>query len=137
MLGIVLAVQQVESNLLQPFLMSRAVKLHPLAIVLAVTAGGFVWGIIGALVAVPLLAIVNGTVRALNRYREARREAHARGLEGEDAAVEAVRVSASRNNTGGKKAGRDSNGRNDSAGDDGPDADPDGTEAGERAAQEG
>jgi putative heme transporter len=87
-------VQQLESNLLQPFLMSRAVKLHPLAIVLAVTAGGFVWGIIGALVAVPLLAIVNGTVRALNRYREARREAQARGLEGEDATAEAVRVSA-------------------------------------------
>ncbi|MDA1362731.1 AI-2E family transporter [Glycomyces luteolus] len=93
-LGIVLAVQQLESNLLQPFLMSRAVKLHPLAIVLAVTAGGFVWGIIGALVAVPILAIVNGTVRALNRYREARREAQARGLEGEDATAEAVRVSA-------------------------------------------
>lgn len=95
-LGIVLAVQQLESNLLQPFLMSRAVKLHPLAIVLAVTAGGFVSGIIGALVAVPLLAIVNGTVRALNRYREARREAQARGLQGEDATTEAVRVSARR-----------------------------------------
>jgi predicted PurR-regulated permease PerM len=92
-LGIVLAVQQLESNLLQPFLMSRAVKLHPLAIVLAVTAGGFVWGIIGALVAVPLLAIVNGTVRALNRYQEARREAQARGLNHEEATAEAVRAS--------------------------------------------
>ncbi|MCC3763876.1 AI-2E family transporter [Glycomyces sp. TRM65418] len=92
-LGIVLAVQQLESNLLQPFLMSRAVKLHPLAIVLAVTAGGFVWGVIGALVAVPLLAIVNGTVRALNRYLEARREAQARGLDGEEATAEAVRAS--------------------------------------------
>jgi predicted PurR-regulated permease PerM len=92
-LGIVLAVQQVESNLLQPFLMSRAVKLHPLAIVLAVTAGGFVWGIIGALVAVPLLAIVNGTVRALNRFQEARREAQARGLGSEEATAEAVRAS--------------------------------------------
>lgn len=99
-LGIVLAVQQLESNLLQPFLMSRAVKLHPLAIVLAVTAGGFVWGIIGALVAVPVLAIVNGTVRALNRYREARREAQARGLEGEDATAEAVRVSSGGDATG-------------------------------------
>lgn len=93
-LGIVLAVQQLESNLLQPFLMSRAVKLHPLAIVLAVTAGGFVWGIIGALVAVPLLAIVNGTVRALNRYREARREALARGLEEEAVEAEAAAASA-------------------------------------------
>lgn len=89
-LGIVLAVQQLESNLLQPFLMSRAVKLHPLAIVLAVTAGGFVWGIVGALVAVPLLAIVNGTVRALNRFRDARREAQARGLGEGEATVEAA-----------------------------------------------
>ncbi len=77
MLGVVLAVQQLESNLLQPVLMSRAVKLHPLAIVLAVTGGGFTFGIIGALVAVPLLAIVNGTVRALHRYRVRQREAEA------------------------------------------------------------
>ncbi len=87
-LGIVLLVQQLESNLLQPILMSRAVKLHPLAIILAVTGGGFVFGIVGALIAVPLLAIVNGTVRALNRYREARREADEReaasGREHED-----------------------------------------------------
>ncbi|MBO3735546.1 AI-2E family transporter [Glycomyces niveus] len=122
-LGIVLAVQQLESNLLQPFLMSRAVKLHPLAIVLAVTAGGFVWGIIGALVAVPILAIVNGTVRALNRYREARREAQARGLEGEDATAEAVRVSSGGDPDDGP--GRESgNGRKNS------------TDAGEQAAQE-
>lgn len=89
-LGIVLLVQQLESNLLQPFLMSRAVKLHPLAIVLAVTAGGFAWGIIGALVAVPLLAIVNGTVRALNRFRVARREAQEQGLDTEAATDAAV-----------------------------------------------
>ncbi|WP_157930804.1 AI-2E family transporter [Glycomyces xiaoerkulensis] len=85
-LAIVLAVQQMESNLLQPILMSRAVKLHPLAIVLAVTGGGFAFGIIGALIAVPLLAIINGTVRALQRFREARREIESREAEtGEDA----------------------------------------------------
>lgn len=76
-LAVVLLVQQLESNLLQPVLMSRAVKLHPLAIVLAVTGGGFTFGIIGALVAVPLLAIVNGTVRALHRYRVRQRELEA------------------------------------------------------------
>lgn len=99
-LGIVLAVQQLESNLLQPFLMSRAVKLHPLAIVLAVTAGGFVWGIIGALVAVPLLAIVNGTVRALNRFKIARREAQARGLNASDATIAAARAAGDPMDTG-------------------------------------
>ncbi|GAB3234342.1 AI-2E family transporter [Glycomyces halotolerans] len=77
-LAIVLAVQQLESNFLQPVLMSRAVKLHPLAIVLAITAGGFAFGIIGALVAVPLLAITNGIVLALNRYRAHQREIEAR-----------------------------------------------------------
>lgn len=88
-LAIVLGVQQLESNLLQPFLMSRAVKLHPLAIVLAVTGGGFTFGIIGALIAVPLLAIVNGTVRALHGYRVRQREAEATETdEGETAAAE-------------------------------------------------
>jgi predicted PurR-regulated permease PerM len=99
-LGIVLAVQQLESNLLQPFLMSRAVKLHPLAIVLAVTAGGFVWGIIGALVAVPILAIVNGTVRALNRFKIARREAQARGLDAGEATIAAARAAGDPMDTG-------------------------------------
>ncbi|THV43036.1 AI-2E family transporter [Glycomyces buryatensis] len=83
-LAIVLAVQQIESNLLQPILMSRAVKLHPLAIILAVTAGGFTFGIMGALIAVPVLAIINGTVRALNRYRDARREAESAEAAGTD-----------------------------------------------------
>ncbi|HLU27027.1 MAG TPA: AI-2E family transporter [Glycomyces sp.] len=87
-LAIVLGVQQLESNLLQPVLMSRAVKLHPLAIVLAVSVGGFTFGIIGALVAVPLLAIVNGTVRALHRYRARQREAEAAAEAEESETVE-------------------------------------------------
>ncbi|WP_081912828.1 AI-2E family transporter [Glycomyces sp. NRRL B-16210] len=104
-LGIVLLVQQLESNLLQPYLMSRAVKLHPLAIVLGVTAGGFVWGIIGALVAVPLLAVLNGTVRALNRFRTARRQAEARGLDAEAAADAAANGEADDIVEGGSDAG--------------------------------
>ncbi|MFC4335240.1 AI-2E family transporter [Salininema proteolyticum] len=68
---IVLAVQQIESNLLHPLLMSRAVKLHPLAIVLGVTAGAAIASIVGALIAVPILAVVNAFTRALSRYREA------------------------------------------------------------------
>lgn len=56
---IVLAVQQLEGNVLQPWLMSQAVSLHPLAVVLAVAVGGAVAGIIGAIFAVPLLAVLN------------------------------------------------------------------------------
>ena len=59
MLGVVLLVQQIESNVLQPIVMGKAVKLHPLAVVLAVTAGSSLLGIAGALFAVPVLAFVN------------------------------------------------------------------------------
>lgn len=63
MLGIVLLVQQIESHILQPLIMGRAVSLHPLAVILAVTGGTLVAGIAGALFAVPLLAILNTIVR--------------------------------------------------------------------------
>lgn len=56
---------QVESHVLQPFIMSRSVKVHPLAIVLAVIAGTSLKGIPGALISVPLVAFVNTAVKAL------------------------------------------------------------------------
>jgi predicted PurR-regulated permease PerM len=59
MLGIVVLVQQVEGHVLQPFLIGNAVKVHPVAVVLAVATGGFVAGIPGALFAVPLVATLN------------------------------------------------------------------------------
>lgn len=58
-LGVVLAVQQVEGHLLQPLVMRRAVRLHPLAIVIALSAGGVLAGIPGAIAAVPFVAVVN------------------------------------------------------------------------------
>jgi len=64
-LGVVVGVQQVEGNVLQPLIMGRAVALHPLAVVLAITAGVVLSGIVGALVAVPLIAVVNTAVRRL------------------------------------------------------------------------
>lgn len=68
MLGIVIAVQQIESNLLQPILMSKAVSLHPLVTLLGVAAGSYLFGIVGALFAVPLMAIVNTVVLYLNGH---------------------------------------------------------------------
>lgn len=62
-LGVVLAVQQLEGNVLQPWLQGNAVKLHPLAVVLAVTIGLNQAGIIGALLAVPLLAVIKTAVQ--------------------------------------------------------------------------
>ncbi|MDJ0317227.1 AI-2E family transporter [Arthrobacter antibioticus] len=63
MLGIVLLVQQLESHVLQPFVMGRAVSLHPVAVILAVAAGSGVAGILGALFAVPILAVANSFIR--------------------------------------------------------------------------
>ena len=64
-LVVVIAVNQLESHILQPFLLGRAVKLHPLAVVLAIAAGLLVAGIAGALLAVPLLAVLNSAIRSL------------------------------------------------------------------------
>ena len=67
MLAVVLVVQQVESHVLQPLVMGNAVKIHPLAVVLAVAAGSFLAGIPGALFAVPLVAMVNVMVGYIAR----------------------------------------------------------------------
>ena len=56
---------QVEGHLLQPFIMSRSVDIHPLAVVLSVIAGTTLRGIPGALIAVPLVAFLNTSFRAL------------------------------------------------------------------------
>ncbi|MEU6442050.1 AI-2E family transporter [Streptomyces sp. NPDC047046] len=67
-LGVVLLVQQIEGHVLQPFILGRAVRVHPLAVVLSVAAGGMVAGIGGAVVAVPLVAVLNTVVGYLRRY---------------------------------------------------------------------
>ena len=65
MLGAVVLVQQIESHVLQPFLLGRLVSLHPLAVIIGLAAGIVVGGIVGALVAVPLLAASNAVVKYL------------------------------------------------------------------------
>ncbi|WP_253834870.1 AI-2E family transporter [Promicromonospora thailandica] len=68
MLGVVLLVQQIESHALQPFLMGQAVSLHPVAVILAVAAGSYAAGIVGALFAVPLAAVLNTVILYLNGH---------------------------------------------------------------------
>jgi predicted PurR-regulated permease PerM len=53
----VIVVQQIESNLLHPVVVGRAVALHPVATLLALTTGGVVAGVVGAILAVPLAAV--------------------------------------------------------------------------------
>jgi predicted PurR-regulated permease PerM len=68
-LAIVLIVQNVEGNLLQPLVQGRAVHLHPVVIIVVVTAGYLLFGIAGAVVAVPLVAVTYTAARSL-RDRE-------------------------------------------------------------------
>ncbi|MFF2998172.1 AI-2E family transporter [Streptomyces sp. NPDC057950] len=68
-LVVVLLVQQIEGHVLQPFILGQAVRVHPLAVVLAVATGGLVAGIGGAVVAVPLVAVVNTVVGHLHGHR--------------------------------------------------------------------
>ena len=64
-LAIVIGVQQLEGHVLQPLIMGRAVALHPLAVILAIATGVVAAGIVGGLVAIPLLAVANTAIRYL------------------------------------------------------------------------
>jgi putative heme transporter len=64
-LALVLAVQQLEGNVLQPLIMGRAVSLHPLAVLVALSSGAVIAGVVGVLLAVPALAFTDRAVRAL------------------------------------------------------------------------
>jgi predicted PurR-regulated permease PerM len=70
-LAAVVAVQQLEGHVLQPLIMGRAVAIHPLAVIFAIATGVVVGGIFGALVAVPLVAVLNTGVRHLRALRQA------------------------------------------------------------------
>ena len=65
-LGIIVAVQQLEGNVLQPWLQSKSMNLHAAIVLLSVTAGGTLFGIIGAFLAVPVAAVVAVVLRYVN-----------------------------------------------------------------------
>lgn len=65
MLGVVILVQQIETHVLQPFLLGRSVDVHPLAVILAIATGVALAGILGALFAVPVVAVANTMITAL------------------------------------------------------------------------
>ncbi len=64
-LGILFGVQFLEGNFLQPIIQSRTVDLHPAVILLAVAAGGTLFGILGAYLAVPITAVVFAVLTSL------------------------------------------------------------------------
>jgi len=58
LLAVLLVENQIEGHLLQPLVVGRLVKLHPLSIILVLAVGGIIAGIPGAIVAVPLTAVI-------------------------------------------------------------------------------
>jgi putative heme transporter len=84
--ALVLAVQQMESNLLQPMLMGRTLALHPALVILAVTAGGTISGVAGAFLAVPVLAVAT----ALARYAKEQVDADHSSAAGENDAPDTI-----------------------------------------------
>lgn len=92
-LGVVLLVQQIEGNVLQPVLQSRTMEMHPGIILLAVSGGGTIFGIVGAFLAVPVAASVTVVLRYMSQQVDLRSgELHADEVEmitpeGHDTAV--------------------------------------------------
>jgi putative heme transporter len=70
-LGVVLAVQVLEGHVLQPVVQSRTVQMHPAMIMIALTAGASVAGLLGMLLAVPLCAAASGVAGELRKGNEA------------------------------------------------------------------
>ncbi|EOM76198.1 hypothetical protein Rrhod_2564 [Rhodococcus rhodnii LMG 5362] len=71
-LAIIIAVQQIEGNVLQPVLQSRSMNLHAVVVLLSVTAGGSLFGIIGAFLAVPTAAVAAVVLRYINEQVDVR-----------------------------------------------------------------
>lgn len=69
---VAIAVQQLDNDLLAPIIYGKALELHPLVIILAITSGGALAGLAGAFIAVPLVAV---TLRALGEFRRLDAEA--------------------------------------------------------------
>ena len=68
---IVIAVQQIEGNVLQPMLQGRGLRLHPAVVLLAVTAGSALYGVAGAFLSVPVVAVAGVVLRYLGEVADA------------------------------------------------------------------
>jgi len=67
LLGVLIIEDQLEGHLLQPQVVGRVIRLHPLAIILSLAVGGVLAGIAGAVVAVPIVAVITRAVPELRR----------------------------------------------------------------------
>lgn len=66
----VFVIQIIENNLISPFIVGKTTRIHPVAILLVLLVGGEFFGIIGMIIAVPLLTIVNTSVLKFRILRQ-------------------------------------------------------------------
>lgn len=71
-LGLVIAVQQVEGHLLYPIIMGRTIHIHPIAVIIALAIGGITAGVIGVFISVPIVTVAATAVAFMRENREAR-----------------------------------------------------------------
>jgi predicted PurR-regulated permease PerM len=69
-LAVIVAVQQLEGNVFYPIVVGRKLSLHPVGILLALTAGGVLAGVVGAFLAVPLVAVGGAVLGYMRERRE-------------------------------------------------------------------
>jgi predicted PurR-regulated permease PerM len=69
---VIVLVQQLEGNVFYPVVVGRKLSLHPVAILLALTAGGVIAGVAGAFLAVPVAAVTSAVLEYVRERREAR-----------------------------------------------------------------
>lgn len=82
-LAVVVAVQQLESNVLEPVVLGRVLRLHPVVILVSLTAGAVLAGVVGAFLAVPVAATAAAVGNELRLRREGEElRGEAEGLSG-------------------------------------------------------
>jgi predicted PurR-regulated permease PerM len=72
--AVLILYQQVENNMIQPFVYGRAVQLHPLIVIVAILIGAALLGVLGALMAIPAAAAVQAVVRDYWRFSHPEQE---------------------------------------------------------------
>jgi predicted PurR-regulated permease PerM len=83
--AVLILYQQVENNLIQPFVYGKAVQLHPLIVIVAILIGAALLGVLGALMAIPAAAAIQAVVRDYWRFKHPEQGTRGSG----DAAAEA------------------------------------------------
>ena len=68
--AVLIVIQQLDANVLQPRLMGATFAFSPLLVIIAITVGGAIWGVMGMIIAIPLAAIIKDIFNEIIEYYE-------------------------------------------------------------------